>query len=158
MTGVSNPLSYSSKPALNPSTNSGTKRKHDGNPGPVPDVNQIEIPVGTPIDASCNVVRGKINRFLESGEMKVGEFCDALGVSAKSYRNFMAMNGKDKGAGSDTYMAAWEFFKKRDIAGLKTPKKRKTAAAGTPNGSGGSDVSDVHLEGLFVMSRDREHN
>lgn len=139
------------KPAQTPSTTPGTKRKA----GPSLDPSQIESPVGTPIDASCNVIRSKINRFLESGEMKVDEFCDAIGVSGNGYRRFMAMNGKDQGAGSDTYVAAWEFFKKRDMAGVKTPKKQKTATPRASNSTdSGTDLSDVHLEGMVAVSRE----
>lgn len=132
----------------------GTKRKStDGHEvaSPPVDLDSIEIPPDAKID-SCNVVRGKINRFIESGEMKIGEFCDTLGVSGNAYRRFLAQNGKDQGSQSDTYIAAWEFFKKREIAGIKPPKKQKTTAshpAGTP------DTTNVHLEGMLRVSRHR---
>ncbi|KAF1344521.1 hypothetical protein BDV97DRAFT_55961 [Delphinella strobiligena] len=123
----------------------GTKRKSadDGTSELSPvDLDSIEIPAGTKLE-SCNVVRGKINRFIESGEMKVGEFCDALGVSGNGYRRFLALNGKDAGPQSDTYIAAWEFFKKRELAGIKPPKKQKTSAPRSTSDS----VPDVPLQG-----------
>lgn len=123
----------------------GTKRKgaDDGESAPHPvDLDSIEIPAGTKLD-SCNVVRGKINRFIESGGMKVGEFCDALSVSGNGYRRFLALNGKDAGSQSDTYIAAWEFFQKRELAGIKPPKKQKTSAPRSTSDS----VPKIYLQG-----------
>ena len=132
------------------STAAGAKRKAtdiDRESSHSSDSDGIEIPSDTKLD-SCNVVRGKINRFIESGEMKIGEFCDTLGVSGNGYRRFMAMNGKDKGSQSDTYIAAWKFFKRREIAGIKTPKKQKIASSSAqPDES--IDVSGISLEGML---------
>ena len=65
----------------------------------------------------------------------------------------MQQSGKEKGMGSDTFVAAWEFFKKREMAGLKMPpaKKTKTAEAGNKKSSKEAtdeaiDVSDIHLD------------
>ena len=60
--------------------------------------------------------------------MKVKEFQENIGVSARSYQNFMSMSGTDKGMNCDTYPAAFKFFKKRELQGLKAlpPKKSKT--------------------------------
>ena len=65
----------------------------------------------------------------------------------------MQQSGKEKGMGSDTFVAAWEFFKKREMAGLKMPpaKKTKTAEAGNKKSSKKAtdeaiDVSDIHLD------------
>jgi hypothetical protein len=108
---------------------------------------------------SCTVVRGKINRFLEAGEMKIGQFCDAIGVSGNAYRRFMAQNGKFAGEGCDTYRNARLFFKKRELAGLKIPtKKQKTAAAAAAASTAGAkkdavtDISSIHLEGKHSTS------
>lgn len=131
----------------------GTKRKSTdgGEPASPIDLDSIEIPEGTPLD-SCTVVRGKINRFIESGEMKIGDFCDTLGVSQNAYRRFLALNGKDKGAGCDTYIAAWEFFKKREMAGIKPPKKQKmNVPAAAAKKDAAVDLSDIHLEGMPRM-------
>ncbi len=37
-----------------------------------------------PIDASCNQVRGKINKLVDSGIMKKVEFCRATGLSSQN--------------------------------------------------------------------------
>lgn len=85
--------------------------------------------------------------------MKVGEFCKALDVSDRSYYAFMKQNGPNNGTGSDTFMAAFEFFKKREIAGLKMPtaKKAKTTADKKLGKSGQGDdkydVGDIKLHG-----------
>lgn len=128
------------------------KRKSNAveDPSQSVDLDEIDIPDGTPME-SPDVVRRKINAFIESGEMKVGEFCDTLGVSGNSYRNFLGQHGRTKGLESDTYHEAWVFFKKREVAGLKMPnKKRKTQAAGSASGSKGGpapDLGDIHLRG-----------
>lgn len=131
----------------------GNKRKSTDGPDaqePV-DLSQYDIPDGSVMD-SCNIVRGKIRRFLESGEMKVGQFCDTIGVSGNAYRRFMSQNGKEAGAYTDTYQAAWEFFKKREMAGLKMPTKKKqkttdgAAAAKNPT----PDLSQVIIDGELL--------
>ena len=103
---------------------SGEKRKTDE-----VDLADIEIPDGATLD-SADVVRGKIRKFIESGEMKVGEFCDMMGVSTNSYYRFLSLHGRDKGMQSDCYIEAWKFFEKRKAAGpvsythLTLPTKR----------------------------------
>ena len=104
-----------------------------------------------------------INAFIDNGEMKVGEFQKAIGVSGSSYRMFMGKHGAYKGAESDTYMEAWEFFKKREMQGKGLPRKKakaatskgSTAGAAKSNGAkipgsetaGGKDLSNIHLDG-----------
>lgn len=102
---------------------------------------------------NCNQVRNKIRAYINSGEMKIGKFQEKLGVSSKSYGEFMGQNGPDKGMYSSTYHAAWAFFKRRELAGVKMPRKKaktvdvkddkKTAKNDEPK----QDVSDIHLEG-----------
>ena len=78
--------------------------------------------------------------------MKVGEFQKAIGVNSKGYGMFMGQSGRDKGSGSNTYVEAFKFFKKREEKGLKiaAPKKKaKTADAVTSNG----DLDAIRLEG-----------
>jgi hypothetical protein len=76
-----------------------------------------------------------------------------LDVSSRSYGEFMGQNGPDKGVCSSTYHAAWAFFKKRELAGVKMPRKKaKTVDARdgkgtTKNDEPKQDVSDIHLEG-----------
>lgn len=60
--------------------------------------------------------------------MKVGELQDKLRVSPKSYQSFMRQNGPHAGFGNNTYMAAHQFFVKREQKGLKMPKAKKAAA------------------------------
>ncbi|KAG9844004.1 hypothetical protein KCU98_g4207, partial [Aureobasidium melanogenum] len=143
-----------------PTQLAGTKRKStDSSDLPTIDLDDHDIPDGHPMD-SCTVVRGKIKRFLEAGEMKVGQFCDAIGVSQNAYRRFMSQNGKFAGAGCDTYQNAWLFFKKREMAGLKIPTKKQKTAANAANAAASSaasssgkkdavttDISNIHLDG-----------
>jgi len=149
-------------PAAFPAPLAGTKRKSTDVIDPALsalDFHSVVIPPTAKLD-SCNVVRGKINRFIESGEMKIGEFCNALGVSENSYRRFLAMNGKDQGMQSDTYIAAWQFFKKRELAGIKPPKKQRIVPSASASASSSSaaagpsdavpDISTVRLEGMLL--------
>lgn len=55
-----------------------------------------------------------------------------------------------KGAESLSYGNAWEFFKKRELAGVKAPKKAKAATTGSGSGSGATqtpDISSISLPG-----------
>lgn len=77
------------------------------------------------------MIRSQVRNFIETGGMKIGEFQKAIGVSAKSYSTFMGKNGPNAGDNTATYGAAWAFFKKRDLMGLKPLKKAKVAAPTT---------------------------
>jgi len=95
------------------------------------------------ITDNCDQVRRKIRTFLNSGEMKVTEFQRVLGVNSNAYGRFMGYTGKDKGSASNTYVEAYKFFKKRELQGIKVPKKK----AKTAEEDAKSDVSAITLEG-----------
>ncbi len=109
------------------------------------------------IDQTCNQIRSKIRTFIESGEMKVTHFQREIGVSSSSYGGFMKQNGPYKGQDNHTYIAAFKFFKKREEAGLKMPRKSDTnKKQKTKDGSTGSrgakakpgdEVAGIHLDG-----------
>ncbi|KAI1427326.1 hypothetical protein F5Y12DRAFT_184604 [Xylaria sp. FL1777] len=123
---------------------------------------------------SCNVVRGRINKLLDSGIMKKTEFTKAIGVNANSLNKFLQASGQMGGSGSSTYYNAWAWFKQREVAKVKMPdvKKRQkleadaataAAAGGTEAGSSSSrtpssaammavatallEISNIHLPG-----------
>ncbi|KAI0602932.1 hypothetical protein F4775DRAFT_531204 [Biscogniauxia sp. FL1348] len=83
------------------------------------------------IDLTCNEVRSRINKLIDAGIMKKGEFCKVIGCSNSSVHTFLAKRQSMEGSGSVVYVKAWEWFKKRDLAGLKMPdvKKRQKAEA-----------------------------
>lgn len=151
-----------------PTQLAGSKRKStDTSDLPTINLDDYDVPDGEVMD-SCTVVRGKINRFLEAGEMKVGQFCDAIGVSGNAYRRFMSQNGKFAGEQSDAYRGAWEFFKKREMAGLKIPTKKQKVAASDGEASGSSkavagkkdkdahpDIFNIHLDGKHAIKSQR---
>lgn len=100
---------------------------------------------GMQIDLDCDQVRGQINQVVEGGVMKKTEFCSAIGVSNAAVNAFLKKRGPFDGAKSDTFTKAWDWFKQREIAGLKLPnvnKRRQTeatrAAAGRPTHTGAS--------------------
>jgi hypothetical protein len=115
------------------SPTTGTKRKSApaSNADDI-DLDEIEIPPGATLD-SADVVRNKINRFIESGEMKVKDFVETLGVSGTGYHRFMHQHGPSKGMQSDCYIEAWKFFEKRKVAGLKMPTKKKAKTDNASN-------------------------
>lgn len=86
-----------------------------------------------------------INRFLDSGEMKKGEFAKAIRVSPNSLNGFLRTSGTMGGAGSASYFEAWRFFKRRELAGIKAPKRAKTTASKATVAL--PDISKVHLDG-----------
>ena len=120
-----------------------------------------------PIDMSCGQVRGRINKLIDTGVMRKGEFCTVANVN-----QFLVKKGAHGGAGCIAYQRAWRFFKQREVR-LKMPDARKRrqleaeraeAAAGDAAGSSGAgsrsqpkaktkvtaalpDISGVHLPG-----------
>lgn len=96
-------------------------------------------------------IRTRIRTFIDSGEMKIGEFQKAIGVSSRSYLDFMRQSGRDKGLYSATYANAARFFKKRELQGLKPPRKKRAPAGEKPDPAR-FDVSDIHLPGEEDMS------
>jgi hypothetical protein len=108
---------------------------------------------------NCNQVRTRIRNFLNAGEMKIGEFTNALAVSPASYRRFMGQNGPYKGNGCDMYVAAHIFFAEKEMNGESWARARKSAKAkATEAAQGGNgarktdddskfDVSCIHLDG-----------
>ena len=80
----------------------------------------------------------------------------------------MSQNGKFAGEQSDAYRGAWEFFKKREMAGLKIPTKKQKVAASGGEASGSSkaaagkkdkdahpDISNIHLDGKYAIKSQR---
>ena len=65
--------------------------------------------------------------------MTVGQFQDAVDCSSNSYYAFMGKSGPSAGEGSDVYMNAIIFFKKRQIAGIGVPRKKKAKTESEPN-------------------------
>lgn len=134
----------------------GTKRKGLDNPSSNPDDFNVD---NMPIDKTCSQVRGMIRRFLDSGEMKKGEFADAIRVAPNSLNRFLTQNGSMAGETNSTYGNAWRFFKRRELAGIKAPKKTKTSPSASTAQSGGStpsqahaDISAIHLPGEETRS------
>ncbi|KAK3678937.1 hypothetical protein LTR78_001390 [Recurvomyces mirabilis] len=117
------------------------------------DVDAIELPHDLPVDLNCDQVRLRITRLLDSGRVKVGQFCEAIGVSNASLLRFRGQKGREKGAMCDAYMAAFEFLKKMEMAGIKIPRKKAMVAGGGDGaaasgaGQGYPDISNVHLDG-----------
>ncbi|KAI0835656.1 hypothetical protein F5Y06DRAFT_275952 [Hypoxylon sp. FL0890] len=110
------------------------------------------------IDITCNQLRGKINKLLDNGIMKKGEFCRAIGCNANSVNTFLSKRGSMEGEFSSVYTNAWSWFKQRELAGLKMPntkKRQKTEAAAVASASNsgatssipGIDISSVQLPG-----------
>lgn len=97
---------------------------------------------------NCNQVRTRINTYINNTSTTLKDFQKKLDVSDKSYRSFMQQSGPHAGAGNNTYLAAHQFFSKREAAGLKMPRapaaKKKTAKS---DENDKYDVSDIHLDG-----------
>ncbi|KAI0422940.1 hypothetical protein F5X98DRAFT_323352 [Xylaria grammica] len=74
---------------------------------------------------SCNAVRGRINKLLDSGIMKRTEFATAIGVKYVSLTRFLQASGQMGGSGTSTYYNAWAWFRQRQFANLKMPDVKK---------------------------------
>lgn len=136
----------------------GKKRKSVETPAESLKADDIDCE-GMIVDKSCDQVRRRIRSHLDSGA-KVGEFCKSIGVSNKSLNDFLRQSGTMKGSGSATYMNAWEFFKKRELAGVKMsnkkqkadgsatgPQDRATQSVKDARNSSGISIADIHLPG-----------
>jgi hypothetical protein len=59
----------------------------------------------------------------------------------------MGQHGKEKGAGSSVYPAAWAFFEKREMQGIKTlPNKKAKKNDGDASKDSVPSVDDVELD------------
>lgn len=100
---------------------------------------------------NCDEVRSKINSFINSGAMKVGDFQRAIGITSSSYSGFMRQDGPRAGAKNSTYRAASLFFHERKHEGLTMPNKKAKKAADAKGKETDKtmnyDVSDIHLDG-----------
>ena len=97
-----------------------------------------------PITDTCDEVRRKINKLLNSGEMKVTEFQRVCGINSNSYGRFMKLKGPDAGDMNQTYEAAFRFFEERKSKGIKEPSKKKAKKA---DEEATMDVSGITLPG-----------
>jgi hypothetical protein len=61
--------------------------------------------------------------------MKVTHFLRECNINSNSYGRFMKLKGPYSGAANQTYEAAFIFFKKRELAGIKPAKKKAKAEA-----------------------------
>ncbi|CAG7558025.1 unnamed protein product [Fusarium equiseti] len=105
---------------------------------------------------SCASIRTKLNKLFDSGIMTKAEFSRATGANSNSLNNFLKAKGPYGGSGSTVWRNAYNWFKQRDVAGLKMPDskkiqtKKQKSADGTPS-SGKStgpdlpDISNIHL-------------
>ncbi|KAK5112553.1 hypothetical protein LTR85_011245 [Meristemomyces frigidus] len=149
----------------NQAPNTGTKKRKSTDAAQPPnnvDLDDIYVPMpyGMP-DKNCDQVRRKITRLLDSGEMKVGEFCNTLGVANNALNRFRGQTGAQKGDKSEVYVKAWKYFEKREIAGLKMPnknKKLKTADGESSTGAsaGASKSASAHPDISAIRLEDEE--
>ena len=97
-----------------------------------------------PITETCDAIRRKINKLINSGEMKVTEFQRACNINSNSYGRFMKLKGPYAGDMNQTYGAAFRFFKAREAAGIKCRSQKKVKKN---EESKKLDVSTVELSG-----------
>ncbi|KAK7976554.1 hypothetical protein PG989_015017 [Apiospora arundinis] len=104
------------------------------------------------IDLTCDQVRAEINKVIDTGIFKKTEFCDAIGCSNAGVNAFLKKHGAEGGSTSHVLVKAWDYFKQREIAGLKIPdaNKRRRSEAGATTGAAGAATSvssGIHLQG-----------
>ncbi|KAI1433550.1 hypothetical protein GGR50DRAFT_668131 [Xylaria sp. CBS 124048] len=88
---------------------------------------------------TCQTVRARINRLIDSGIMNKTEFTKAICCNSNSLSRFMHSTGPMGGAGSNVYYNAWAWFRQREYAKLKMPdvKKRQRLEAESSGPVGG---------------------
>ncbi|OTB09379.1 hypothetical protein M426DRAFT_315938 [Hypoxylon sp. CI-4A] len=102
------------------------------------------------IDEICNQIRKKIKNFIEGGNMKVGEFQNAINVSSGAYQRFMKQSGPGKGSECDTYWKSFVFFKKRELQGIRAAPPKRVKKSDAKNDV--LDVGDIKLDGEDTKS------
>ncbi|KAJ8069573.1 hypothetical protein OCU04_000012 [Sclerotinia nivalis] len=135
-------------PASKPAAASKRKASEIEEPQALPEIDSDDERLRM-VDQTCDQVRRKIRSFLETGEMKVTEFQKKIGANSKSYGSFMGQSGKFKGDKSNVYYNAFAFFKKRELQGVKPPKKAKVSKAEEEKKF---DVSAIKLDGESTIS------
>ncbi|KAJ4006056.1 hypothetical protein NW752_001302 [Fusarium irregulare] len=107
---------------------------------------------------SCASIRTKLNKLFDSGIMTKAEFSRATGANSNSLNNFLKAKGPYGGSGSTVWRNAYDWFKQREVAGLKMPDPKKSQAKKQKNADGTSssgkttgpdlpDINDIHLPG-----------
>lgn len=103
------------------------------------------------LDLNCNVVRSLIQKVIERGIFKKGEFCNTIGCSPTAVNRFLEKTGLTGGIDSDVYDRAWAWFKKRELAGLTMPAATASAsqkkAKITASRPSTADLNSIHLDG-----------
>lgn len=103
------------------------------------------------LDLNCNAVRSLINKVIERGIYKKGEFCNTIGCSPTAVNRFLEKTGLTGGIDSDVYDRAWAWFKKRELAGLTMPAATASAsqkkAKITATRPSTADLNSIHLDG-----------
>jgi hypothetical protein len=131
------------------SSSTAKKRARDDNDNDTLDPSSFTLPGELDghvhFDLNCNQIRARINAFLNSGEMKVTHFQRELDINSNSYQRFMKLRGPWKGIDNQTMEAAYLFFKKRDLAGVKMPKKKVKVESREEKEKW--DVTGIRLEG-----------
>ncbi|KAF7959251.1 hypothetical protein EAE96_002765 [Botrytis aclada] len=135
-------------PASKPATDNKRKASEIEEPQNLPEIDSDDERLHI-VDQNCDQIRRKIRTFLESGEMKVTEFQKQIGTNSRSYGAFMGQSGKFKGDQSNVYLNAFTFFKKRELQGVKPPKKPKVSKAEEQKKF---DVSAIKLDGESTTS------
>ncbi|KAF5017323.1 hypothetical protein F66182_10752 [Fusarium sp. NRRL 66182] len=74
---------------------------------------------------SCSVIRGKINRLIDSGIMTKTDFCNAIGANSNSLNIFLRKRGTYQGSGSSVWRNAYSWFKQREVLKIKMPDMKK---------------------------------
>ncbi|KAK4098827.1 hypothetical protein N658DRAFT_560841 [Parathielavia hyrcaniae] len=150
--GLSAAPGQDNAPVMLPATKPASKKRKSTEahtPVAAVDLDSIDLE-GSPMDENCDQVRRKFTRVIDSGAMTKTAFAREIGVSAKSLNGFPGTHGPMNWSGFAAYDAAWEFFKKREIVGVKLPTaKKQVSAAGDGSAAAPAlpDISDVVLPG-----------
>lgn len=106
--------------------------------------------------------------MLNNSDMTVAKMQEAIHTTSNSYYRFMNQSGPTKGTQSDVYMNANVYFTKREIAGLKMPRKKKAkteasdskAEAGETEGgqrkTKGDDAKELDVSGIKLEGEEKD--
>jgi hypothetical protein len=105
---------------------------------------------------SCGSIRSKLNKLFDSGVMTKADFCRATGANSNSLNKFLKSKGPYGGSGSCVWRNAYNWFKQREVMGLKMPNPKKrhvdeqkkndadgTTSKGASSAKGATDLPDI---------------
>mmetsp|Transcript_7465 Transcript_7465/g.13209 ORF Transcript_7465/g.13209 Transcript_7465/m.13209 type:complete len:330 (+) Transcript_7465:54-1043(+) len=113
---------------------------------------EIDLPEDGPVYDNCDIVRGKVRKFLIEHGFSQGGLAKVLGVNGNSMTNFMKQKGKLAGAGNVTFPKAYRFFEQKRILDKKPKSGARVKTEAAWGEVGGYPLKhDTGIKGVWCL-------